>query len=383
MFLSEDMCKIIFSDYGIPVPEGRVARSLASLIKNLKQLGRPAVLKALVNSGGRGKMGGILFADNLDDATILGKQLFSLNLANQAVQSVLVEERLFPKEELYLAVTIDPYESKPVILFSLAGGINVEEVECKLEKLYFDPLKPLKISDLRRFAGDCAVPVNFRSQIASLMEKILRIFFDYDALTVEINPLVITDDNDIIAADAKIIIDDSALYRHKTVGLPEAQSPLHSLELQAQKTGLSLVIIDEGGEIGLLCGGAGLGMATMDTVVHYGGKIANFLDTGGGLTEDKMATALQIVLSIPKVKGVLINVFGGINNCLYMARGIAKTINDENYNEANLPIVVKMQGHFQDEGWDLLEKLEPVTLIKEGCIDDAVEAVIKLVSKRR
>ncbi len=381
MFLSEDVCKAIFKDYGIPIPEGLVASNLVSLKKSFNYLGKPAVLKALVNSGGRGKMGGIFFADNLDDAAIQGKHLFSLHLANQAVRAVLVEERLFPKEELYLAVTIDPYESKPVILFSLEGGINVEEAEYKLERLYFNPLKPIKDADLLRFARDCSVPAKYSDQIASLIKKIERIFFDYDALTVEINPLVITADNNIIAADAKIIIDDSALYRHKTLDLPQTHSSLHPLESEAQKAGLSLVIINDGGEIGLLCGGAGLGMATMDTVAYYGGKTANFLDTGGGLSEEKMATAMQIVLSIPQVKGVLINVFGGINNCLYMARGIVKTINDEKYHKAKLPIVVKMQGHFQEEGWALLEKLESVTLIKEGCIDDAVEAVLSLVSK--
>ncbi len=379
MFLTESESKLILKEYGITIPPGLVVSDINYMERAVAGLNGPVAIKALVGSGGRGKKNGIRFADNPAEAVQEGSLLLGKELAGQEVTAVLVEEKIAIQQELYLGITIDFAESKPLILFCTAGGVEIEETEGVINKYYFDLLKPVQFNSLVDFVSNTDLQECYVKKVAEIIDRLITIFCDYDALTVEINPLAITSKEEIIAVDAKIVTDDAACFRQKSLEGSRDRRDLHPLEKEAEEAGLSLVLVSGGGEIGLICGGAGLGMATMDIIAHYGGKTANFLDTGGGLSAEKMARALQIVSQVPEIKGILVNVFGGINNCLNVAKGIAEVIGEEKSNSLKIPIAVKMQGHFQEEGWALLEQYPSVVVIKEGCIDDAAEILLSLI----
>ncbi len=379
MFLTEYECKKILKERGITIPRGSVADNSVAVMHAAAALNRPVALKALVASGGRAKMGGVVFADTPVEASKISERLFDMKLAGQIVNAVLVEEKISPVMELYLGITIDLAEGRPLVIFSMGGGVDIEEAESAIFKCYLDLFKPVEYPFLLDLIGETDLPVEYSGKLAGILSSLIDVFFDHDALMVEINPLMLTADKEVVAADAKIVIDDSARFRQKKLLWDKPASQQSSLEREAEEAGLSLVLLDDDGDIGLICGGAGLGMATVDTVAYYGGRAANFLDSGGGLSVEKMATALEIVLKIPGIKGVLVNVFGGINNCLNIAGGIAQVIENQGNDAFQLPIVVKMQGHFQEEGWALLDQHTRVTVIRKGYIDHAVIKILTLI----
>ncbi len=379
MFLLENESKQILEQYGIKVPRGRVIFSAGAAEPAAAELNGAVALKALVASGGRGKQGGIRFAGTPSGAAEEAEKLFGMELAGEKVSAVLVEEKLTIRKELYLGVAIDLSESRPLVIFSREGGVDIEKAGRSIDKYYLDVLQPVEKHRLVEFLKQGGLNGKFLGEAAGILDRLINVFLNYDCLTVEINPLVITGNEELIAADAKIVVDDSAYFRQNSLPWERVDQTLHPLEREAAAAGLSLVLLSGKGDIGLICGGAGLGLATMDIVAHYGGETANFLDTGGGLSVEKMAKALEIVLKVPSLKGVLINVFGGINSCLNVARGIADVIGRENRDSGTAPIVVRMQGHFQEEGWALLEQYERVSLVKDGDIDDAVQKIISII----
>ena len=370
--------KRLFEKYGIPVPFGEVARARESALRIFRSINGPSAVKAQVLSGKRGKAGGILFAGTERDLCICAGSLLLKKINEEEVRYLLIEEKLDIQSEFYLGITIDPFLKKPVVLFSEAGGMDIESIV---------EMDPAKLFRTRAFRGmtksECygslpslgTLDLVTLEKLAEMIERLARLFFEIDATTAEINPLVLCRDGRFVAADSKVVIDDSALFRQGDLGLMErADDSLDEQTRLAKEYGLAFVPLDEEGDIGTIAGGAGLALATMDTVRHYGGRPANFLDVGGGVTEEQMEMAVRIVLSKKGLRGVIINVFGGINNCEVMASGIKKGLLG-----MEIPrIVVKMRGHSQEEGWEIMES-QGIPVVKLGTTEDAVRSLLSLI----
>jgi succinyl-CoA synthetase beta subunit len=382
MLLYEIEGKAIFKSYGIPIPRGEKATTPEEAKEAAEKIGSEVVLKAQISSGGRGKAGVVKFAKTPDEAKALAEQLLGKEVKGETVKLLLVEEKINIAKELYLGITLDPELQKPVIIGCAEGGMDIEEVaEKHPEKIVKQPLevlKPFKIHQANDFMRQLGFHGKQLVQAGKILYGLVRVYFDYDATTVEINPLVITGDNEIVAADSKLVVDDSSSYRHPDLPWERLNENLKPLEKEAKEAGFPFVLLENNGYIGIIGGGAGVGLATMDTIYHHGGIPANFLDTGGGVTRERMAKALEVVLKTPGVKGVIANLFGGINNCAIMAQGIVDVLEKH---KVDIPIVVKMRGHHQEEGWKLLEKYN-VPLIKYGSTDEAAELLMKLVRER-
>ncbi|MDI9392245.1 MAG: acetate--CoA ligase family protein [Synergistota bacterium] len=370
--------KRIFLKYGIPIPFGEVASDRDSALEVFRSIRSPSVVKVQVLSGKRGKAGGILFAETEQELSSHVESLLSGEINEEKVRSLLIEERLDIASEFYLGITIDPLLKQPVILFSESGGMDIEEIvkmdpASLLKERAHEGMSKTDCIDLL-FADEDLDPVK-RGAIAEIFERLIKLFFEIDATTVEINPLVLCKNGRFVAADSKLVIDDSALFRQEKLGLVER--PDESLDEQARlakQYRLAFVALDEEGDIGTIAGGAGLALATMDTVRNYGGKPANFLDVGGGVSQEQMEMAVRLVLSKKGLRGVIINVFGGINNCEVMASGIEKGLL-----KGIIPrIVVKMRGHSQEEGWDILER-NSIPVVKSGTTEDAVRLLLSLI----
>jgi succinyl-CoA synthetase beta subunit len=381
MKLYEFEGKTLLARAGIAVPKGGVAATPAEAATVAAGLGYPVVLKSQVLRGGRGKAGGIRFASDPGELARETAALFGLAIGGEPVEKLLVEERLWVARELYAGITLDPLTLSPQLLVSAAGGVEIETVSLRspgqLHRLLLDPLDlpgPARIAALLAEAGlgeatPAAVPV---------VEALVGAYFRCECITAEINPLVVDRQGRLIAADAKLEIDDSALGRLPwAAALVRKEQQGDPLEEEARAAGIAYVRM-AGGNIGLACSGAGIGMATMDMIGLHGGAPANFLDLGGNATEERTAAALRIVLATPGVKGVLLNLFGGINNCLSMAKGISRVIDGEKPGPA---IAVKMRGHSQEEGWAMLEA-RGVPLVKFGTTEEAVVLLMEKIRER-
>jgi succinyl-CoA synthetase beta subunit len=376
MNLLEYQSKEILASLGIPIPIGKVINSFSEAIQHADKLNFPVALKAQIPSGKRGKAGGILFAGTRKRLLEGTKELLQSSINNYQVKSLLIEEKINIAEEFYIGMTINPRQRKVILMFSVNGGMDIEEVARSVPESIFSieldgtvPLKKYQIINLLKNSG---INGNLLISLSQIIKKVENVFFNNDATTVEINPLAITQKGEIIALDAKIVIDDAALFRRKNLEkFKEDKSSL--LERRAEESNLSFVKLEKG-NIGIIAGGAGLALCTMDTVNSLGGKPMNFLDLGGGVSRESMANAVRIVASIPGVKGIIINAFGGINNCEIMAKGIVDVLEDK---DVKLPrIVVKMRGHNQEEGWSLLEK-HNIDLVKLGTTGEAVDKLLK------
>jgi len=370
--------KRLFREFGIPVPEGRVIKTPEEAEQETARQGQPVVLKIQILSGKRGKAGGVQFAQTPEEAREVASQLLGRVFGGEKVHSLLVEEKLSIAQEFYAGLTIDPREGKVVLLVSGAGGMDVEEMagtgRSDWARLLLDGISPLRRYQLYALLKKIGVKGQVLPKMADILLHLKELFFAVDATTVEVNPLVLTTTGQILAADAKIVLDDAAAFRRGRYN-PDRVEDLPPLEKEARQARLSYVPLGTGGNIGIIAGGAGLGLATMDMVAAHGGKPRNFLDTGGGVTEEQMATALRIVAKTPGVEGILINVFGGINNCAVMARGITRVIREDGL---SLPLVVKMRGHSQEEGWKLLEEYQ-IPTIKYGTTEEAVEELLRIM----
>ncbi len=385
MKIHEYQAKEILASYGIPVPEGGVATTPAEAKEVATTLAEKVVVKAQVYAGGRGKAGCIKTASSPEEAGKLSGQILGMQLVTHQtgpegvpVNKVLIEEAAPIERELYLGIIIDSAQGIPVIMASEAGGMDIEEVAAntpeKILKAYVDPITGFQPFMGRRLAyGLNLEPEQIRSA-TQLIGNLYRVFQEKDCSLVEINPLIVTSDGRLLALDAKLNIDDNALFRHRDYAALRDPSQEDPLDLEASQYNISYIKLD--GDVGCMVNGAGLAMATMDIIKLMGAEPANFLDVGGGASEEMVTKALTIMLSDPKVKAALVNIFGGILRCDIVARGMIEAVKQT---ELKVPVVVRMKGTNVDEGMRLLaESGLPIILAR-----DLAEAAGKVVAAKK
>lgn len=360
MKVHEYQAKEILAEFGIPVPRSGVAASAGEALDVAEGMGGNVVVKAQVHAGGRGLAGGVKVVDSAQEAAdvaggLLGTRLVTHQTGAEGVpvNHVLVEEVSSIAKEYYLAITIDSASECPVLMASEAGGMEIEEVAAespeKIIRANVDPIIGLQPYQCRALAYGINLPAELIRPAATLMDNLYKVFESKDCSLAEINPLVITGDGQLIALDAKLNFDDDAVDRHpeiKNLRDPEQEDPL---EVEADKFGISYVKLD--GDVGCMVNGAGLAMATMDTISMADAMPANFLDVGGGATEEQVSLAFKLLLADRQVKRILVNVFGGILRCDVAARGIVAACQET---PANIPIVVRMLGTNAEEGKEIL-----------------------------
>lgn len=353
MKLHEYQSKRIFARYGVPIPKGDVAASPAEAREIAQVLGGPVVIKSQVLVGGRGKAGGVKVAKNADEAYALAGRILGMKIKGLTVEKVLVDEAADIKSEIYLGIVIDRAIHKPVFIASAQGGVEIEEVAktnpAAIVRQPVDPLLGLLDFQARNLAFELGLRRKLLGDFVKIAKGLYQAFVESDATLAEINPLAVTGNETLLAVDGKMILDDSALFRHPNLAeMRDAQEEAES-ERRAREIGLSFVKLD--GNIGCMVNGAGLAMATMDIVKYYGAKPANFLDIGGGAQADKVASALRIILADPEVKAVLFNIFGGITRCDEVAKGILAALAEV---KTDIPMVARLVGTNEAEGREIL-----------------------------
>ena len=376
MKLFEHEAKTIFSKYEIPTPQGELVTSPARALEVATKIKAPVAIKAQVLVAGRGKAGGILFSTSPREAELAAKKLLSTEIRGFKVRSVLVEEKVPIEKELYFGITVDRSNRCYVAIASSEGGIEIEEVATatpeKIVKVFIDPLQGFHLRHARRIAKGLGYSGSQMQNLATILLKLYNVAMDYDAELAETNPLVETPEGKFVAADARLIIDDNALYRHPEFRerlMEEAEAELPPLELEARKSGLAYVKLE--GNVGVIGNGAGLVMATLDVIQLYGGSPANFLDVGGGASADVMAAALNLVFSDPGVEVVFVNILGGITRCDEVAKGILEAKGRVGFLK---PVVVRLVGTNEEEGRHILTEAGiPVLDSMEEAAKKAVE----------
>ncbi|MFX1474546.1 MAG: ADP-forming succinate--CoA ligase subunit beta [Promethearchaeota archaeon] len=349
--------KEAFRKVGLSIPRGRTAQSSDEAEEIAKELACPVILKVQVLAGGRGKAGGIKRAKTPKEARVIAGKLLGMEIHGHRVKRLLVEECLDIAKEIYVGITVDREKRKPVAICSGMGGVDIEKVAEehpeKIARLTINPLMGMREFEARRLAKAAGFNGRELLNLSRIIMQLWRVFSDNDAELTEINPLIVTTDGKFMAADARLNVDDSSLFRHKSLmeRLEKGVAELTELELRAREVGMTYVELK--GDIGIIGNGAGLVMATMDAVHYYGGKPANFLDVGGGATADRMTQALDIVLSHPDVKGVFINILGGITRCDEMANGI---VSSQKNLRQEVPMAIRLIGTREKEGAEILRK---------------------------
>jgi succinyl-CoA synthetase beta subunit len=375
MKLHEHQAKSILAKYGVPIPRGQVAFDPESVQKIANDLGGGAiVLKGQVHSGGRGKAGAVKLAKSPKEAMHLSKELIGKTLffpqanSHLKIDSLLVEEALEIKTEIYLAITQDRASQKDVLIVSTQGGMDIEEVAEKspesVSKTWIDPLLGLRPYLIRQALFASGFEKSLIGKASAVISSLYNAYIGSDATLAEINPLIITSSGELVAGDAKWQIDDNALYRQKEIASLPAGSDEDPIEAEAHRKGIQYVRL-EGGTIGIIGNGAGLVMTTMDEVKRAGASPANFLDIGGGAKAQSVRDSLEIVLSDPDVKGVLFNIFGGITRGDEVAKGIIQGLSELN---VSIPIVVRLSGTMAAEGPEILKgaSLEAVATMQDA-----------------
>jgi succinyl-CoA synthetase beta subunit len=370
--LHEYQSKQLFAQHGIPIPKGTVAATAQEARDIAVELGGRVVVKSQVLVGGRGKAGGIKLAKSAEEAESLAQTILSMTIKGLPVRKVLIDQAADIRTEIYLAITNDRAAKRPLIMASAAGGIDIEEVAHqtpeKIIREHIDPFGGLRDYQARNIALGIELPRDHWKAFGQIAAGLYQTYVNTDATLAEINPLVITGDNQLVALDGKIILDDNALYRHPQLAEMRDLDEESVQETEARKYGLSYVKLD--GEIGCMVNGAGLAMGTMDIVQFFGGSPANFLDIGGGAQADKVTAALRIILSDPKVKAVLINIFGGITRCDEVARGFLAARQEVG---VKVPMVVRLVGTNEAEGRRLLADANIITATS---LADAAQKVV-------
>jgi succinyl-CoA synthetase beta subunit len=373
--LHEYQSKQLFAQRGIPIPKGRVATTAQEARDIAAEFGGRVVVKSQVLVGGRGKAGGIKLAKSAQEAEDLATQILSLTIKGLPVRKVLVDEAADIKKEIYLGITNDRAARQPVMICSSEGGVEIEEVAKThpdaIIRQHIDPMIGLRDYEIRHVALAIGLPREHWKAFSQITASLFQTYVDTDATLAEINPLVITGEGRLIALDGKIVLDDNALYRHADLAEMRDLDEETPQETEARKYGLSYVKLD--GEIGCLVNGAGLAMGTMDIVKHFGGSPANFLDIGGGAGAEKVTAALRIILADPKVKAVLINIFGGITRCDEVARGILSAMKEVG---VQVPMVVRLVGTNEEEGRRLLADAHLITAVS---LADAAQKAVAAV----
>jgi succinyl-CoA synthetase beta subunit len=378
MKLHEYRSKQLFAQNGIPIPKGRVAMTAQEAKLIAQELGERVVVKAQVLVGGRGKAGGIRLAHTDQETEEAATQILGMSIKGLPVRKVLVDEAAVIRSEIYLGVTNDRSERCPVIITSSEGGVDIEEVARthpqKIIRIHIDPLLGMQEYQARYLASAIELPREHWREFISISQGLYKTFTTTDASLAEINPLVITGDDRLLALDGKIVLDDNSLYRHPELAEMRDIDEEKPVEREARRYGLSYVKLD--GSIGCLVNGAGLAMASMDVIKLYGGEPANFLDIGGGASAEKVTAAIQLILKDEDVKSVLFNIFGGITRCDEVARGILAAL--ENV-DTDLPIVSRLVGTNEKEGRRLLEDADMITATS---LANAAEKAVTLANER-
>ena len=383
MKIHEYQAKLLFSDHGVPVPNGIMASTAPQALAAAENLGYPCVIKAQVHAGGRGKAGGIKLARNRSEAEqavgeILGMTLVSRQTGAQGklVRKLLIEQGLSIHRELYLAIIIDREKEMPVIIASAQGGMEIEEVAhenpAAIYQQHIHPVTGLSGCHIRNIAFKLGLSNIQQQNFSRLLTSLYDLFMATDMSLVEINPLIVTADDQVMALDAKINFDDNALFRHPEIAAWRDVFEEEPLEVEASKFELNYIRLD--GNIGCMVNGAGLAMATMDIIKYYGGEPANFLDVGGATSVERVKEAFRIILADPKVKAVLVNIFGGIVRTDLVANGIVHAVKGL---DIGLPIVIRLVGTNEEEGRRVLRESQ-LNFVTENDLGEAVRRVVAL-----
>ena len=387
MNIHEFQAKKLFSDYGMPVPRNTVIKQTSELDNALAMVDEKKwVIKAQVHAGGRGKAGGVKIVDNKADAkayveSMLGKQLvtFQTDANGQPINQMLVEQPCDIARELYLGAVVDRSLRKIVFMASTEGGTEIEKVAAetpeKIIKTAIDPLTGLQPFQCRQLAFGLGLEGDQIKQFGKLLMGLAKLFEEKDLSLVEVNPLVVTKQGDMLCLDGKINIDDNALYRHKDLQALQDPTQEDERENRAKEWDLNYIALE--GQIGCMVNGAGLAMATMDLIKLSGGDPANFLDVGGTATKERVAEAFKIITSDNNVKGILVNIFGGIVRCDLIAEGIIGAVQEVGL---KVPVVVRLEGNHAKEGLELLSQSNVEVVAAPG-LQQAAEQIVKLVGE--
>ncbi|MBD3168571.1 MAG: ADP-forming succinate--CoA ligase subunit beta [candidate division Zixibacteria bacterium] len=376
MKIHEYQAKELFKKFGMLVPEGDVATTPEQVGQIADKIGKPVMVKSQVHVGGRGKAGGIKYAENAHAAWEISKQIFGMDIKGCTVRKVLVTEAVDIASESYIGIIIDRAAKKPVIMVSPAGGVDIEEVAAKtpekIFKMHVDPMLGLQNYQALTLGSFLFKDMKMARLAADFIKKLYITFMHVDGSLAEVNPLITTPDGQMWAIDAKINIDDNGLFRRPEIEAMRDPEEEDKYETQAKNAGLSFVKLD--GSIGCIVNGAGLAMATMDTVKHFGAEPANFLDIGGSSNPEKVVNAMNIILADPNVKAILFNIFGGITRCDDVANGIVTAVKQLN---PPVPIVVRLTGTNEEAGREILQEVD---ITATSSMEEVVKRAIELAA---
>jgi succinyl-CoA synthetase beta subunit len=377
MDLLEYQGKQLFARHGVPVPTGKPARTVAEAVEAAEEIGYPCVVKAQVQIGGRGKAGGIKVAQNREEAEQYAQAILGMDIRGLTVYELWIEGASEIASEYYASVIFDRSAKAPLVMLSTKGGMDIEQVADEdpdaIARLHVDPLLGFQDFHGRRLAYEARVDADVVRGIGAMLAKLYDTFIAEEATLVEVNPLIVTPDRDVKALDAKVTLDGNALFRHPENAALRDPSQEDPQEQMAKERGLTYVKLD--GDIGILGNGAGLVMSTLDVVAQAGGSPANFLDAGGGSKAEAITSAVEVILSDPKVKAVLFNIFGGITRCDEVARGLIEAFDQI---KPTVPFVVRLDGTNDVEGRALLAEAKLPNVHTESTMDGAAAKVVEL-----
>ncbi|MGB6340923.1 MAG: ADP-forming succinate--CoA ligase subunit beta [Candidatus Aminicenantaceae bacterium] len=386
MKIHEYQAKIILSQYGVRIPRGEVAETTEKAYEIAKEIGPRVVVKAQIHAGGRGKGGGVKLANTPEEAQERAQEIIGMNLVThqtgpegKIVKRILVEEALDIAKELYIGIVIDRAKEAPVVMASSEGGMEIEKVAAETPELifkeYINPGTGFLPFQARKLAFQLGLEGNTFKQAVKFLLALYKAFESTDASLAEINPLLITSQGDVLALDAKMNFDDNALVRHPNIKEMRDLDEEDPLEVEASKFGLNYIKLD--GNVGCMVNGAGLAMATMDIIMYSGGMPANFLDVGGGVSEEAVKNAFNILTSDKDVKAALINIFGGIVRCDLVANGIVKAAKEL---ELKIPMVVRLEGTNVEQGKKILDE-SGLAFFSASSMKEAAEKIVPLASE--
>jgi succinyl-CoA synthetase beta subunit len=376
MKIYEFQAKEIFAENGIPVPSGKAITNADEAFCAAQDMGCPVAVKSQIQAGGRGKAGGIKFADTPEQVKELTRLFLGNALKGEVVKTVLIEKKQQVKTEYYLGITMDRSEKKPVIMFSAAGGMDIEDIAKvfpeKIVKIHVDPVLGLQNFHLGPIAKAVSFEKDLVKQLRTLVARLYDIYVKHDCLTVEINPLALLEDNVFVALDGKLEMDDNSRYRQEKLLNYWDEDNDDPIELIGKKAGFVVIKLD--GEVSVISNGAGTAIATLDLLSSQGAAVANILDLSGGATSQKVVKAVNVVTQDKDVKAILFNIFGGITRCDEIAKGVAAAVKELKGNK--IPIICRLNGTNRDEG---IKILRDAGIDSDTALNTAVDKVVKLL----
>ncbi len=377
MDLFEYQGKELFARWAVPIPEGKMATTPGEAGKIAESLGGKVVVKAQVQVGGRGKAGGIKLAEGPEQAQEAAAAILGMDIKGHVVGRVLVERASDIKAEYYASFTLDRAAKTHLVMFSSKGGVDIEEVAATdpgaLVRLHVDPLLGLTNFQINQLIYGSGIDLEAAKGVSALLSKLWRLYVEADAELVEVNPMILTNQGDVIALDAKVSLDESAFFRHPEFESMREVVGVDPQERFAKERGFgNFVRLD--GDIGVIGNGAGLVMSTLDVIDQVGGRAANFLDVGGGADAEALSSALEVVLSNTNVRSVLINIFGGITRCDLVAQGVTEALNTL---EVSVPVVVRLDGTNAEEGRSILKKANHPRIVPAATMQEAADKAVE------